>query len=410
MSRNASFQFSGAYSPRAEGGAEADWVTKGLREDDAAVRMGDPYIVRAGGSAEGDRMRGLREEDAALRMGENPLGAEGGRAEQLGEINRGTLVVGNRAGSHVGGLREEDADLRMGAAEGVEPVAEGSSEGSRVQQMGGLRESDADLRLSGLREDDAALRLSGLREDDAELRLQGLREEDAGLVFSAMRGLREEATGLQLGTFRTAMILRGLSSPSYTLRSAYRRLGAEDFHPRFPVRVEIEGLSGVSKTLSRVQVEGLFDFLQAKPSAEVYLGAIKVLISEWAAVRADLRKLPDQQYEVIRAQMTALNNDPEKYDGMAGFLNMGYAAYSDGRWDRVQRLAAYLPTVRTIVAQYKAIGPGVTPTPAQTVQVAVKDVEDRREALTKPSFLQEAAPYAAGAAGVGLLTTLILVL
>jgi hypothetical protein len=402
MSRNASFQFSGAYSPRAEGGAEADWVTKGLREDDAAVRMGDSYIVRAGGSAEGDRLRGLREEDASLRLGDNPLGAEGGRAEQLGEINRGTLVVG--------GLREEDASLRMGAAEGAEPVAEGTAEGSRAQQMGGLRESDADLRLSGLREDDAALRLSGLREDDAALRLQGLREEDAGLVFSAMRGLREEAAGLQLGTFRTAMILRGLSSPSYTLRSAYRRLGAEDFHPRFPVRVEIEGLSGTSKMLSRVQVEGLFDFLQAKPSAEVYLGAIKVLISEWAAVKADLRKLPDQQYEVIRAQMTALNNDPEKYDGMTGFLAEGYAAYTDGRWDRVQRLAAYLPTVRTIVAQYKAAGPSVTPTPAQTTQVAVKDVAARQEALTKPSFLQEAAPYAAGAAGVGLLTTLILVL
>lgn len=206
MSRNGNFRMHGslatAYGPDAEGSAEGDilgvsaYDLKGLREDDASLRMGVSAY---------DRLNGLREDDASLRMGVSAY--------------------------DLSGLREDDASLRMGDTEfdGAAGSAEGSAEGHSVKQLGGIMVSNGRIggmvedhydlrmgvsaydrlgvsaydrlgvsaydRMSGLREDDASLRmgvsaydLSGLREDDASLRMGTAYAEDASGSAEDPRG------------------------------------------------------------------------------------------------------------------------------------------------------------------------------------------------------------------------------
>jgi hypothetical protein len=413
----------------------------GLREDDADIRMG--MVSHSGdgseGSAEGSA-EGYRAQQLGFGMG-GILVSDGSHGEmlsvsaydRLGVSAYDQVMKGLReddADIRMGGLREDDADIRMG----------GLREDDANVRMEGLREDDADIRMGGLREEDANIQLSGLREEDANISLtndvlSGLREEDAGITFLTMEGLREDDAGLQIGSIRAAMMLRGLADPvdmveemgrrrlvrhmrrkgRYGPRrlikesdemgvSAYDRLGAEDFHPRFPA-VMIEGLGTMG---------GIFDFLKSEPTPEEYIGKIKVVLDGWKVVKPQLMALPERSRNAIINQMKSLKNDPERYDGLAQFLSEGYEGYkaSPGRWERVKRLEAYLPTVQAMVSRARALGPAPTPAEEErrAKEAAVTNIETRINSIEKPSFIQEAAPYAAGALGAGAIVGLVLAL
>jgi hypothetical protein len=193
MSRNGHFALHGslatAYAPDAERSAEGDilgvsaYDLRGLREDDASLRLGVSAYDRMGVSAY-DRMgvsaydlRGLREDDASLRMGDTEFdgatssaegSAEGHSVKQLG----GILVSNGR----VGGITEDHWGTRMGVS---------------AYDLRGLREDDASLRmgvsaydLRGLREDDASLRMGTAYIDDAS----GSAEDPRGRAGMGGRG------------------------------------------------------------------------------------------------------------------------------------------------------------------------------------------------------------------------------
>lgn len=175
MSRNGHFALHGslatAYAPDAERSAEGDilgvsaYDLRGLREDDAALRLGVSAYDRMGVSAY-DRMgvsaydlRGLREDDASVRMGNTEFDGATGSAEGSAAGHRvaqmGILVSDGR----VGGITEDHWGVRMGVS---------------AYDLRGLREDDASVRmgvsaydLRGLREDDASVRMGTAYIDDA---------------------------------------------------------------------------------------------------------------------------------------------------------------------------------------------------------------------------------------------------
>ena len=175
MSRNGHFALHGslaaAYAPDAERSAEGDilgvsaYDLRGLREDDASLRLGVSAYDRMGVSAY-DRMgvsaydlRGLREDDASVRMGDTEFDGATGSAEGSAAGHRvaqmGVLVSNGR----VGGIVEDHWGTRMGVS---------------AYDLRGLREDDASMRLGvsaydlrGLREDDASMRLGTAYIDDA---------------------------------------------------------------------------------------------------------------------------------------------------------------------------------------------------------------------------------------------------
>jgi hypothetical protein len=177
MSRNGHFRMHGslatAYSPDAERSAEGDilgvsaYDLRGLREDDANMRMGVSAYD----------LRGLREDDANLRMGNTEFdgatssaegSAEGHAVKQLG----GILVSNGR----VGGMNEDHWDVRMG-------VSAYDRMGVSAYDLRGLREDDASVRMGV-----SAYDLRGLREDDASVRMGTAYVEDASGSAEDPRG------------------------------------------------------------------------------------------------------------------------------------------------------------------------------------------------------------------------------
>jgi len=567
---------------------DANLRLAGLREDDAHVRLAghiddttqyDGATGRAEGSAEGHavsqlgganytlvsngRMGGLREDDAAVRLGVSAYDLEGLREDD--------------ANLRLAGLREDDAAVRLGdmsptGGQGAEGRAEGSAEGTRTQELGvsaydldGLREDDAAVRLGvsaydlqGLREESEDIELSGLREDDAMLRLgisaydqlgaayapdaQGAAEGDQswdemgisaydlgdvdslnaeaaaieqeqtlgdheigkkkgmGIRMVARAAAREAymlakegkigslseaeklvkdrvavavarlktgaakadevaadavskavahfgpkiksviAKRVSVSGLRMGYILRGLREDDASVRmgvSAYdemgrrrarwRRpgprkfmkgaeetppsfIGAEGFHERFPVTVDIAGIGVIHGLVKGSRMGGLFDFLTPLPSDAEYLAQIRITLQGWDQAWPRLQKLHPTSKDSIVKTMEAVNNEPAKYETLRAFLAEGSGAKSSGRWDRVKRLNAYLPTVQNLISTAEALGPGAVMTPAQATDAAVKDLNQRIDAAGKSTFLQDAAPVAAGVGVAGLFTALLIAL
>lgn len=437
-----------AYTPDAEGASEGDqgqpmfsravhlgglreddaMVTlRGLREDDAALRLGTAYAPAAEGESEGDEGWPVRAR--AVHLGESAAAPFG----PMDGIRRGTMISNGRIGTAyypsaegesegdysyrvtqqaIHGLREEDAAILMN----------GLREEDALILLKGLREEDAGVVLRGLREEDAAILLKGLREDDAGINLKGLREEDAQVL---MRGLREEDAAIllkgamgtddmdeALGRFKSG---RKKSHAPYRVDPVHKAIrkglrdisfmGAEDYHPRFPVELRIEGLGHVS-------MDGLFDFLKPLPSDEEYMGKIKIVIEGWNRVKPQLDQLPLQSKQAIEANMVTAQADRGRYEGMPGFLAEGASAKTLGRYERVVRLEAYLPTLQTLIDKAKALGPAVNnQTPTQTAQqtntAAKNDVIQRSSATARPDILIDyVLPYGGVAVGAGLITFL----
>lgn len=522
MSRNQNFHLYGrigtAYGPAAETSAEGD-VLFGLREDDAALRLGVTPIYPLHAEAARDVQLGREVEGGEGAEGVAEGSAEGGRVQQIGvsaydetrmgvsayDIQPAMLSSDGRVGGlreddaslrlgvsaydemrglreddaslRISGLREDDASLRLGRAvrgeQGSEGVAEGSAEGARTQQMGvsaydemrGLREDDANLRISGLREDDAGLRLGGLREDDASVRLgvsaydelKGLREDDASVVIRSMQGLREDDAGLRLGEFRTAMILRGLADTNEMMEEMGRRrafgtrahrrrqkrilrgmgvsaydemgtlteyegaiqeemtkhagLGAEDFHPRFPVSFEVQGIGQIEMTMTEPEMDGFLSYAMAQAGTAEYLARLIQLRTAWAPVRKDLLgagALSAQSRLAIMKEMEKMEATVDRYDrATTTYIAEGAAGMTSSRVSRLGRLEAALPTIRKLIDQALAFGPARTPAEEQkrVDDTAKKDVDKRIEEM-KPTFLEKAAPYAAATGGA---TAIVLV-
>jgi hypothetical protein len=465
MSRNGHFRLYGslatAYAPNAERSSEGD-ILFGLREDDADIRLSglreDDAMIRLGYNGElgvsAYDMEGLREDDAMIRLGDTKWDGSTGRAEGSAEGHRDAQLgisaydiqpailssdgrIGGMVEDHWGirmdGLREDDAGIRMGIS---------------AYDLEGLREDDANIRLSGLREDDAGIRLGTSYAPDAQGASEGNRSwgqlgvsayDELGDVDSLSAEAAEIEQKQTLRGIRMGYILRGLREDDANIRlgvSAYDELGrrrafgprrhlerrrrmisgaeenppemlaAEGFHERFPVRVDISGLGVIHGTVDSSNLEGLFDFLKSKPSAEEYIGKIRLVLDGWRVVKPQLYELPEASRKAIIAQMTALNNGPDRYESMNGFLAEGYAGYTDGRYSRVKRLEAYLPTVQKMVSEARALGGNFTV--EQANKVAAEDLKTRQESISQPTFLEKAAPIIGAAGAAGLLTALVL--
>lgn len=430
---------------------------EGLREDDAAVSMGGAYAPDAEGSAEADRgaLRGLREDDAEVTLGVSAYdrlmglreddartvlhGAYAPDAEGSAEADRGalrglreddaSLRLGVSAYDEMSGLREDDASLRMGST----PVYGFSAEVGPAQQgMGQPGELVSNGRMGGMREDDAGIRLgvsaydelSGLREDDASLRLRGLREDDAAIGLrgayapAAERSAEGDAAFTQqkaLSGF-TQLVLSGLreDDAALVLSRSMGRMSRSAIAPNadlFRLHRYSKQLMGIDE---RYEVGGLFDFLKpgwaAGPTADEYVGVLGQVVRQWEdELKPNLLSLPAMSQESIRAAMAAAKCSADDYEGMRDFLTQGHAGLQayPGRWDRVKRLSAYTPTLRTMIAQQMASGPSTTPTQTQETVNRVQDnsVDQRIQDSGKPNVIMGTVlPLAGGAA---LLTGLV---
>lgn len=434
---DATVRMEGAYADAAESSAEGD--LRGLREDDASVRMEGAYAPRAEGESESDlgglreddasvRLMGLREDDASIRLGDiETLSAEGARIDQMAAAKvgpgagRGLKVIAAQAGEEAfqraktGNLKSKaevekivrdrlnrrleslkqrvadmpkliDATVSFEMKRLDKRLSKVFSKGTSVAglRLGcilrGLREDDADLRLMGLREDDANLRMEGLREDDAGVRMEGLREDDASVVLSGA----EEVPP---------------------------KLGAEGFHERFPVTVEIKGLGVIRCVAYRNTMNGLFDFLKPAMSSEEYLAKLAQLKTAWASVRRDLFALTDQQKSAIEKTMVTMECEVGEYDrATTVYIAEGAAGMTSTRINRVNRIETGLPTIRKLIDQAKTFGPtAATTSPQQVQQTAAADVDQRIAAAGSENVLVSTVlPVAGGAALVG--TALLVIL
>lgn len=360
----------------------------GLREQDANLRMR--------GLREEDanlRMRGLREEDARLRMGDRGTESVQFLTRQL------------PGGAAYRGLGEEDLYRGMGDRNALlDYRSMGRNDLLRDGiALEGLREEDANLSLKGIGGFRAAIALrgiNGLREEDANLRMRGLREEDAGLM---LRGLREEDA---------ALLLRGLGTVNDLLQ--YRQMGAADFHPRFPVKVEIKGLGVIGITKNEAQIAGIFDFLKANPSWEEFAGRAQTLLRQWKPLYARINALPATSKAAVINQMAQTKlGSPANYNAVeTDYLAngpAGYAANAGGHTRELERLESYLPTLQTVVAQMEKMTPGGTPAQAQQVAntTAIQDVNARLAKTPTDVLYDYVLPAAAGATLIGFAWALL---
>lgn len=314
---------------------DADLRLRGLREDDADLRL-----------------RGLREDDANLRLrGVRSLGRNNEQTHFLTrQLPGGTAYRGLGSESLYHDMGDRNVAFNQYRRMGNDLLRDG-------MPLDGLREDDARLKMRGVGNfrSSIALRginnLRGLREDDADLRLRGLREDDANLH---LRGLREEDA---------AVMLRGIGTVNDLL--SYRSMGASDFHPRFPVKVEIEGVGTIGLTRSEAKMAGLFSFLTPNPTWEEFAGRCNTLLQQWIPLRNTISQLPPAQLNAINQQMAAADRvSAQDYDQVQTMFLAegppGYAAHQ-GRAAELTRLEAYLPTLQKVVAQMAAMNPNATP-------------------------------------------------
>lgn len=439
----------------------------GLREDDANMRLGTAYADDAAGSAEDPASRaglgisaydlgvsaydqlgvsaydltGLREDDAHLRLGDDDdqmgvsaydlgisaydlgdvdsLNAEAAAIEQeqtLADFEIGTKkgmklrnIVRNAARVAFQGAQKGTIASRAEADQFVSEKARVAGEQLKQRLQARLTKIDsivADAINKTMAEwgpkIDKALQkkvsVAGVRMGYI---LRGLREDDADIEL----GRRRAKFYRKFGPGRHMKMMRKMSGAEGT---PPEMLNATGFHERFPVVVDIAGMGRIHGQVSGAHIDGLFDFLKPDPSPEEYLGKIRLVMDGWKTVKPQLDALSPASKASIEGQMVALGNDPYKYDGMAAFLADGMPGYkaSPGRWDRVKRLEAYLPTVQKMVTEARAFS-GVY-TQEQANKTAATDLKIRQESIGEETFLQKAAPVAAAGAGAVALTALVL--
>lgn len=454
-----------AYAPDAQGSAEGD-ILNGLREDDADVRLRglreDDADVRLRGLREDDadvRLRGLREDDAAVRMGDvDDLNAEAGRIEQeqpgmgglreddadvrlrgLREDDANISLRGLReddADVRLRGLREDDADMRLGntAHDGATGDAEGSAEGHRDAQLGvsaydaqpAVMTSDGkrggmgtayEIDAEGSSEDPAS-RAGRMGVSAYDLGRRSASYDDA-LGVSAYDGLGVSAYD-ELGRKRRfgpgSERHKKIFKKTHFMKGAEEqgpKLGAEDFHERFPVTVEIKGLGRIDTSLRGYQAAALgniFDTIFGRTmSFEEFIGKLRVIADQWGRIKPRMDKLPPSTLASIKANMKTAEASYDDYTStVPAYIIEGKAGFDahDGRHKRVLRWEAYLPTVDKLVSQAEVLGTSYTP--PQVKQDAIQDVTNRQVAASSTNVLNDTIlPIAGVAAGTALVAVLL---
>jgi hypothetical protein len=435
--------------------SEFDQEMRGLREDDANVRLGDDeydqvkyrsefdkemgtaWAPDAAGSAEDPASRsgmgvsaydlqGLREDDANVRLGisaydlgdVDSLNAEAAAIEQEQVLADHELGVGK--GMKIRNVARNSARIALQRAKSGAIASRAEADqfvsektriaGEKMKRYLSLRRDGVDKIVNDAIEKAMAEwgpQISKVL--SSKVSVQGVR---MGMI---LRGLLEDDANIELdgmGRFRAFRPGRGHRAMRKGLRGAEgtppEMLNATGFHERFPVTVDIAGLGRINGSVSGAHMSDLFSFLKSGPSPEEYMGKIRIVMDGWSVVQPQLNALPKATRDVIEGQMQALGNHVYKYQGMGTFLAEGPGALKQfpGRWERVKSLEAYLPTVQAMVSQARALGGNFTVDQAN--KTALDDLKSRQDAAGTETFLEKAAPIAAGAAGVGLLTALVI--
>lgn len=429
---------------------------RGLREDDANLRMGDA-----------DDLDGLREDDANLRLGTAWAEDSAGSAED--PTSRAGLGV---SAYDLQGLREDDANLRLGiSAYDLGDVDSLNAEAGAIEQMQGLADHEIGkgkgMKIRNVARNAARVAFQGAKsgtitsrsEADAfivsktkaagermkqilQTRLTKVDQVVADAIAKAMAewgpkidnvlSKKVSVHGLRMG-----YILRGLGDEDDDLgrsRKGFMKkmgpgrhikimkkvlhgaeefppemLNATGFHERFPVTVDIAGLGRIQGSVHGAHVAGLFDFLKAGPSAEEYVGKLRVIADMWGRIKPRFDKLAPQAQASIKQNMAAADSSYEDYTNtVPAYIAEGFSGYQlhEGRWKRVLRWEAYLPTADKLVSQAEVLGTAYTPAKANAD--AIQNVTDRANAAGSETFLQKAAPVAGAIGAAGLLTALVL--
>lgn len=388
MSSNAHVRMGTAYAPSAYGSAQGSRVQQlgGLREDDARLRLS-----------------GLREDDAALRLG---------------------------------GLREDDASLRLGTS--YNRNAYQSSQSLRVQQLGGLREDDASLRLGNFADQDNAgafqAKISGLgvRSNPMIVGRKVYSNSNGGSngtgaasgynsrrQFSPNNIPRPKASfgkPLSASTLFAsgAMSMNGLREDDAKLRlgdvradDAQLRLGANDFHPRFPVKIEMKGFGASTHNMTSHQISGLFDFLKADPTDVESRARAQAIANTWRPLRDIIFRLPASKQDAVVQGISKLDTSVSDID-MVASTYPSLATFYREKWNRMTRIEAALPTIQKLVADMQAFAGPAGSSPAAADRSVVTSINDRANAISTGMTTQNVVvAVAGGAVGLGIIYAVV---
>lgn len=388
MSSNGHVRMGTAYNRSAYGSSQGLRVQQlgGLREDDASLRLG--------GLREDDaslRLSGLREDDASLRLGnfadQDNAGAFQAKISGLG-VRSKTMVVDKRVFSNSNG-----GSNGTGAASGYntrrqftggstprpkasfgKPLSASTLFASGAMAMSGLREDDASLRLGGLREDDASLRLGTSYNPNAYQSAQSIRVQQLG-------GLREDDASL--------------------------RLGRTDFHPRFPVKIEMKGLGSATHNLTSRQISGLFDFLKAAPTDTENRARVQALINTWRPLKDIISRLPgDKQSATVQA-ISKLDTSVNDIDFVTGTY-MSTAVFTREQTNRMTRIEAAMPSIQKLVADMQAFAGPYGSSGAAADHSIITSINDRANSITTGMTTQNVVvAVAGGAVGLGIIYAVV---
>jgi hypothetical protein len=386
-----------AYAPNANGSAQdaARFKLGDIRADDAQLRL-----------------NGLRESDASLRLG---------------------------------ALREDDARVRLGTA--YNRPAYFSSQDLRGH-MGALREDDAGLRMGDIRADDAGLRLGNYADQDNagafQSKMSGLGVRSRPMVVD--RGAPRSVSGGGSGSSNAAAGYKNRNqyrsggspratfhenlSPSTLFASgaipmmstrhnmgdvraddAQLRLGdlgtRKDFHPRFPVKVELKGLGSGTHMLSGSQIAGLFDFLKANPSDSDNMARVRAISNWWTPVRNMIGSLPADKQNAAIAAISHLDTSVENIDFVVATYP-AVATFDREQMNRMTRIEAAEPAISKVVADLQAFsGPGGAAGAVANSSI-LKTINGQANAITAGMTMQNVAIAGiAGAAGIGIIYVVI---
>lgn len=411
---------------------------RGLREDDANLRLGTAYGPDASGSAEDPASRagmgisaydlqGLREDDANVRLGisaydlgdVDSLNAEAGAIEQQQTLSDYELGTGK--GMKLRNVIRNAARMaHEGAVKGT--ITSYAEAQQFITEKARIAANKMKAHFESRRNQVDKVMNEALQHAMAEWgpKIQKALNKKVSVAGVRMgmilRGLREDDANIDLGRRRHRKF--SAYKPGHGMFGAEgtppELLNATGFHERFPVSVNIEGLGRITAMGNGEQIQELGtifdDIFGHSMTFPEFNAKCRVIADQWSRAQIRLDRLAPVAQDSIKKNMEAAGAG---YGQLAVTLPQ-YIAAGEAGWalsqrehnNRVLRWEAYMPTLDKLISQAEVMGTAYTPQQANAD--ALKDVTNRANAAGTPTFLEQAAPIAAGAAGVGLLTALII--
>lgn len=393
------------------------------------VRMGTAYAPNAASSAQGDagwrsRMGDVRADDARLRLGD---------------------VRADDAMLRLGDVRADRYGVKLGTA--YAPAASFSAQGSRVEQLGGVREDTYGIRMGAGYADDASAgafqsRMSGLgarahrmvvgrpspggggggsgsfnasasyKNRDQYTRGSSPRPTmqydvpasaiqlyasgaNPSMMNRHMNGLREGDASIRLGDVRAD--------------DAGLRLGAADFHARFPVKITMAGLGSGTHMLSKAQIAGLFDFLKSNPSDADNYARVQAITNWWMPVRNAIGQLSAAKQQAAIAAIGNLDTSVSDIDFVvANYPNTAAGGWTREHMNRMTRIEAAEPAINKLLSDMQIFnGPNAAAGAAANGSI-LKTVNGQANAIESSLTVQNLAVAVVGtAAGIGVIWALV---